>query len=120
MRAPIPILNQLTGLSIQQSVNAQVPYLLRCLIPEGLPNLASLEIDQDWSEEGATLRRYEGSMWYEAPDGIFHKHQRVKEAGIYFTDDYIHSIVRGAPNLIELCLHGVPLHPLTMVRHLCS
>jgi len=40
-------------------------------------------------------------MSYETLDGIFHKYRRVKEAGICFTDDYIHSIVRGAPNLIE-------------------
>lgn len=104
------------ALSIQQSLNAQVPYLLRCLIPAGLPNLASLEIDQEWSADRETLNRYEGSRWYETPDGKFHVERRLKNAARTFMDDYIHSIVRGAPNLNELCLHGIPMHPLTVVR----
>ena len=120
MQFLIPILHRIVALSIQQSLNAQVPYLLRCLIPAGLPNLASLEIDQEWSSDRETLSRYEGSVWYETQDGKFHVEKRLKNAARTFMDDYIHSIVRGAPNLNELCLHGIPLHPLTVVRRRSS
>jgi hypothetical protein len=85
------------------------------LIPAGLPNLASLEIDQEWSVENSTLRKSKGSLWYETPDGKFHKEKKLKNASRTFTDDYIHSIVKGAPNLKELCLHGTALHPFTVV-----
>jgi hypothetical protein len=118
VRSLIPILPRIIGLSIQQSLNAQVPYLLRLLIPAGLPNLASLEIDQEWSADRDTIHRYEGSTWYETPDGKFHDEKKFKNAARKFTDDYIHSIAKGAPNIRELCLHGIPLHPLTVVRFL--
>ncbi|PPR03562.1 hypothetical protein CVT26_006104 [Gymnopilus dilepis] len=116
VRSAISILPRLVGLSIQQSINAQVPYLLRSLMPDGLPALESLEIDQDWSADGDTLRRYEGSMWYESQDGKFHVEKKFKNAAKTFTQDYIHSIAKGAPNLKELCLHGVPVHPTIVIK----
>ena len=108
-------------------MNAQVPYLLRCLIPAGLRNLASLEIDRIWlGTNWDTLHKYEGSVWYEMSDGNFHEKnptnpaRTFKEDYIIFYDDYIHSIVKGVPNLTELYLHGIPLYPSVVVRLLNS
>ncbi|KDR73787.1 hypothetical protein GALMADRAFT_72339 [Galerina marginata CBS 339.88] len=100
-----PILQQLVSLSIDQSINAQVPYLLRSAIPSGLPHLKSLEIDQDFSSYPHVLR-LEGTTWYESADRTFHEARDLKQASRTFANDYIESIARGAPNLEELALHG--------------
>lgn len=86
------------------------------MIPEGLPNLASLQIDQKGSSDPEVTNNHEGSLWYESLDGEFHEEEATTErTARLFTDDYIHSIVKGAPNLKELCLHGEPLDVSTVV-----
>ncbi|KAF9477157.1 hypothetical protein BDN70DRAFT_922796 [Pholiota conissans] len=105
IRNLVPLLSQLTSLSFTQSYNCQVPYLLRSVLPNGLPNLKSLEIEQArWDD-----RDMEGIAWYETLDGKFHVEKRRKKIPRNFMDDYMHSILRGAPNLEELGLHGMTL-----------
>ncbi|KDR77744.1 hypothetical protein GALMADRAFT_224973 [Galerina marginata CBS 339.88] len=99
----VPVLPRLITLSVQQSLNAQVPYLLRAVIPDGLPNLHGLEIDQKDTTERERIGDKKGCKWYETADGKFNE-VAIKNAGRSFFDDYIHSLVRGAPNIIELCL----------------
>ncbi|KAF8177703.1 hypothetical protein BJ912DRAFT_985481 [Pholiota molesta] len=47
IRLLVPLLPQLVSLAFVDSYNAQVPYLLRAVLPNGLPQLKSLEIQQD-------------------------------------------------------------------------
>ncbi|KAF9471095.1 hypothetical protein BDN70DRAFT_888466 [Pholiota conissans] len=104
-----PVLPQLISLSVTESYNCQVPYLLRAILPEGLPGLKSLEIRQQ--SAGWELRTFEGVLWYETPDGQFRKETRRKKMPRDFTNEYIHSIITGAPNVEELALHGLPMDP---------
>lgn len=96
-----PILNQLVGLTVYQSINAQIPYLLRAVLPEGLPNLKSLNIEQYSSASGKFVN-IEGSRWYETKDGRFMQAEKAHEALRSVSGGYIHSIARGAPNLEEI------------------
>ena len=117
MRAVAPILHHLTSLSITNSRNAQIPYLLRAVIPNGLPGLKGLEFDQGPSTDlMRDLRRIEGAMWYEKPDGTFCIAKTLKEAERPMTDNFMHSIVRGAPNLEELAIHYPCFFPERLVR----
>ncbi|KDR67507.1 hypothetical protein GALMADRAFT_147056 [Galerina marginata CBS 339.88] len=116
-----PILHRLSSLTIDGSINAQVPYLLRSVIPMGLPNLKSLDIrqqpdaDPDWISEPDGN---EGALWYETEDGTIHEPDKAKlanprkiksEVRRFFlpldSEHYMHSIVKGAPNLEEISLH---------------
>jgi hypothetical protein len=110
----IPILPQLISLGFTESYNGQVPYLLRAVLRNGLPQLRSLEIDQlsvGWDE-----RRLEGVLWYETLDGQFHTQKNRNKVSRDFIDGYMISIVRGAPNLEELGLHGMTLSSEELVR----
>jgi hypothetical protein len=110
----VPILPQLISLGFTESYNGQVPYLLRAVLRNGLPQLRSLEIDQisvGWEE-----RRLEGVLWYETLDGQFHTQKNRKKVSRDFIDGYMISIVRGAPNLEELGLHGMTLSSEELVR----
>lgn len=78
----VPILNQLVGLVVYESVNAQIPDLLCTVLPEGLPNLKSLSIEHCYSRTADDQRFWNG---------------------------YIHTITRVAPNLEEIAfLAGLP------------
>ncbi|KJA13635.1 hypothetical protein HYPSUDRAFT_195658 [Hypholoma sublateritium FD-334 SS-4] len=106
VRALAPILHRLDSLSITKSINAQIPYLLRAVIPNGLPGLKSLEFDQNASSNlMRDLRRIEGALWYEKPDGTFCAAKTLKETERLITDNFMHSIVRSVPNLEELAIH---------------
>ncbi|KAF8188092.1 hypothetical protein BJ912DRAFT_1042670, partial [Pholiota molesta] len=107
IRLLVPILPQLVSLGFTKSDNAQVPYLLRAVLPNGLPKLKSLEIEQE--APGWDACKLEGALWYETLDGEFRTELNFKKMARDFTKGYMHSIVRGAPNLEELGLHGVPL-----------
>ncbi|KDR74507.1 hypothetical protein GALMADRAFT_141537 [Galerina marginata CBS 339.88] len=103
-----PILRQLIGLSIQQSVNGQILYLLRrSMIPGGLPNLRSLEFQQ-YPYSGRYLSHYEGSMWYETPDGEekFHLSRESEGVGRSIDNDYLRTIARQTPNLEEIAIQA--------------
>ncbi|KAF8168702.1 hypothetical protein BJ912DRAFT_888931 [Pholiota molesta] len=107
IRLLVAILPQLVSLGFTTSYNGQVPYLLRAVLPNGLPKLKSLEIEQDvrgWEDH--TL---EGVLWYETLDGEFRTENNRKKMDRDFMNGYMHSIVRGAPNLEELGLHGMAL-----------
>jgi hypothetical protein len=106
-------------LAFVDSYNAQVPYLLRAVLPNGLPQLKSLEIQQDIADPQD--RKLEGVLWYETLDGDFRIEKNRKKAGsLDFANGYMHSIVRGAPNLEELGLHGIYLDSESMVREVLS
>ncbi|KAF8168712.1 hypothetical protein BJ912DRAFT_862685, partial [Pholiota molesta] len=105
-----PILPQLVSLAFTESYNCQVPYLLRVVLPNGLPRLRSLEIERDTVyRETWDQRALEGALWYETSDGQFHIETNPKKMKRHCMDGYMHSIVRGAPNLEELGLHGMYL-----------
>ncbi|KAF9481013.1 hypothetical protein BDN70DRAFT_573303 [Pholiota conissans] len=116
-----PILPRLISLSFAESVNFQVPYLLRAVIPDGLPRLKSLEIESArcsfYSPEDIEFS--ESIIWHETADGHFVIHS---DSGTFvprsFCDDYIRSIVRGAPNLEELGLHRFALSSTDVVSSL--
>ncbi|KJA17067.1 hypothetical protein HYPSUDRAFT_206522 [Hypholoma sublateritium FD-334 SS-4] len=104
VRLLAPILDRLHSLSINNSVNAQIPYLLRSVLSNGLPNLKSLDIGQAASSSNKN-KNIEGSLWYESQNGTFHTAKSKKESRTVF-DNFMHSIVRGAPNVEELGFHG--------------
>jgi len=102
VRALAPILHQLLGLAIYRSFNGQIPYLLRYILPNGLPNLERLVIDQHRAlEQDSTM---EGVFWCESEDGTFGENPNVFVA--YY---FMHSIVRATPNLKELGFLGTCL-----------
>lgn len=107
-------LPQLRSLSISGSKNAQVPYLLRVVLPGGLPNLKSLEIHQYFygGDEGLNI---EGTMWYEMENGDFMQEVHLHKAQRMMKHQYMYSIVRGAPNIEELCLQGLHLSKAAIV-----
>ncbi|KAG2016501.1 hypothetical protein CC2G_009665 [Coprinopsis cinerea AmutBmut pab1-1] len=115
-----PLLPQLISLTILDSINAQVPYLLRSVLQPSalqppnstgttpsLPILQSLNIIQDGEPYGK-ISHLEGSHWYETAEGEFKeapekKGQKFKKSVL---NGYMHSIVRAAPNLVELGLQA--------------
>jgi len=98
-----PILGQLLSLSIHRSINAQIPYLLRSVCPNGLPKLKSLVIGQ-MSSSSVKNKSIEGGLWYETPDGVFQRGTNKSSRTVF--DGFMHSIVRGAPNLEEIGFYG--------------
>ena len=110
-----PILNQLTWLMIPLTCNGQVPYLLRQVLPNGLPNLKNLCISQtamhgatDGLSQATRNERIvgtskEGSSWCETVDGAF---TDLQDARLTIFGNYLHSVARGAPNLEELGFYG--------------
>jgi hypothetical protein len=98
-----PILGQLLSLSFRGSINAQIPYLLRSVCPNGLPKLKSLVIGQT-PHSSVENKNIEGSLWYENPDGVFQRGTNKWSRRV--SDGFMHSIVRGAPNLEEIGFHG--------------
>ncbi|CAA7266331.1 unnamed protein product [Cyclocybe aegerita] len=110
VRALAPVLPQLTSLAVHDSINSQVPYLLRSVIPGGLPGLKSLYFVRGRWDKNAVA---EGASWYETHDGAFHesKEEKKKEkkkkkksdkSDRNILRDYMRSIARGAPNIEEL------------------
>jgi len=107
VRSLAPILNRLISLTIYGTINAQVPYLLRSVLPDGLLNLKSLKISQSPIANNEIRDEDEGARWYETELGVFCLALPGREeASRNVTNGYIHSIARGAPNLEEICLHG--------------
>ncbi|KIM74234.1 hypothetical protein PILCRDRAFT_709424 [Piloderma croceum F 1598] len=103
VRTVVPLLgDQLINLTVTSSINAQVPYLLRSVLPDGLASLRSLGIYQ--LNAGKTVMEdiWEGGHWHED------EHGNVSQVSIALRIDqtYIMSIARGAPNLEELELIG--------------
>jgi len=93
-------LHQLISLTVFQSLNGQVPYLLRSALPNGLPKLKSLNIDQNYTERPDP--DVEGGLWYEKRAGKFRESEANNAALPSWNGIYMRSIVRGAPNLEEI------------------
>jgi hypothetical protein len=105
----VPLLgDQLVNLTITSSINAQVPYLLRSVLPDGLVSLRSLGIYQ---LNFAWAYIWEGGNWHED------EHGNVSQVSMALPIDptYIISIARGAPNLEELELIGECRSPIVSV-----
>jgi hypothetical protein len=101
----VPLLgDQLVNLTISNSINWQVPYLLRSVLPNGLPSLRSLGITQRESMNYGEAR-LPGCRWREDEDGTI---REVNERNAWTNVDsaYITSLARGAPNLEELEVDG--------------
>ncbi|TFK26224.1 hypothetical protein FA15DRAFT_693313 [Coprinopsis marcescibilis] len=99
-RALAQLLPQLTALVVYESYNAQVPYLLRSVVPGGvLPNLRSLAIAQE-PQKHNSRNREEGCLWHETKDGEI-KNLSSRKARQTILDN-IHALARGAPYLEEL------------------
>ncbi|KAG6831059.1 hypothetical protein H0H92_012982 [Tricholoma furcatifolium] len=108
-----PILGQLLTLSIHHSINAQIPYLLRFLCPTGLTKLKSLGIGQGHVTGYDDAEVYDNGLYFEDTDGVFHPDL----SGRTVFDNFMHSIVRSAPNLEEIGFQGepFPLHKLMSI-----
>jgi hypothetical protein len=105
IRSLVLVLPQLVSLGFTVSHSGQIPYLLRAVLPNGLPNLKSLDIKQEVVNWGNRRLPVEGVLWYETLDGTFRTETNRKNMDQDFIKRYMHSIVRGAPNLQELALH---------------
>ncbi|KAF9535012.1 hypothetical protein CPB83DRAFT_843334 [Crepidotus variabilis] len=106
VRVLAPILHLLITLSIHNSVNGQIPYLLRKVIPTGLPKLRSLGIGQ-WESNACPYQDsalQEGQDWCETSEGKKFQVKRGHQSRTVF-DNYMHSVVRGAPNLEEIAFY---------------
>ncbi|KAF8877829.1 hypothetical protein CPB84DRAFT_1794599 [Gymnopilus junonius] len=103
VRPLVPLLPQLLTLSIYRSINTQIPYLLRALLPRPLLRLRSLGIGQVASSSNRN-KHIEGGLWFERVDGTFHQARRRESQSIF--DSFMHSIARATPNLEELAFHG--------------
>ncbi|CAA7267319.1 unnamed protein product [Cyclocybe aegerita] len=103
VRALAPVLPQLTSLAVHDGINSQVPYLLRSVIPGGLPGLKSLYFVRGPWDKNAVA---EGTSWYETYDGAFHEIKKKKKksdkSDRNILRDYMLSIARGTPNIEEL------------------
>ncbi|KJA24900.1 hypothetical protein HYPSUDRAFT_53425 [Hypholoma sublateritium FD-334 SS-4] len=96
------------------SVNNQIPYPLRSVLPKGLPHLKGLEVNFISYMEPDVVN-FTGATWYETENGEF------KTAGIScgavrtLRTSFMRSTVRGAPNIEELCLQNMPQDPAKLV-----
>jgi hypothetical protein len=107
----VPLLgDQLVNLTISNSINGQVPYLLRSVLPNGLPSLRSLGITQRKSFDFAEAR-LPGCRWREEEDGTI-REVIIHNAPTKVDLAYIKSLARGAPNLEELELDAKCQFPI--------
>jgi hypothetical protein len=106
--------DQLVNLTVTKTINAQVPYLLRTLLPHPLLFLRSLGIDQGASNHHQEVTR-EGALWREDEDGNVTKTSKRK-AKSFIDSIYITSLARCAPNLEELGLDGACRLPIVRIR----
>lgn len=97
-------------MTISSSINAQVPFLLRSVLPNGLASLRSLGIYQRGSNHTREII-WEGSRWHEDEDGNISEVSKKKSATL-IDASYIISLARGAPNLQELELIGESKPPI--------
>jgi len=110
----VPVIGeQLVSLTVTASYNAQVPYLLRSVLPNGLPSLRSLGIHQ-YSGKGSRDFFQEDARWEEDEHGNVGESSKRKMAQS-FNAAYMISLARGAPNIEELELTGecpLPIEPI--------
>ena len=97
----LPSVSRSSGTIVLPSPTVTLPSL------PSLPTLQSLNIIQDGEPYGK-ISHLEGSHWYETVEGEFKeapekKGQKFKKSVL---DGYMHSIVRAAPNLVELGLQA--------------
>jgi hypothetical protein len=102
VRALAPVLPGLVSLSITLAVNGQIPYLLRSVIPTGLPCLRSLEFVH-FNTAMSPLAEEEGAKWYETAEGIQIEAMSVDDTTLDVAlQTFMLSIARGVPNIEEL------------------
>lgn len=101
----LPIVgSQLVNLTVESSINAQVPYLLRHVLPNGLASLQSLGINQSNTSHPSQIAT-EGGRWDEDEHGLAIKRSNKKAARL-IDARYVSSLFRAVPNLEELELNG--------------
>jgi hypothetical protein len=114
VRTLVPLLgDQLINLTVTSSINAQVPYLLRSVLPNGLASLRSLGIVQRASKHSQEVG-LEGGRWREDEEGVVSEVSK-RQAAKAFDTAYIMAIARGAPNLEELEFVGKYQPPLDQI-----
>ncbi|KAH6885607.1 hypothetical protein BKA70DRAFT_1444997 [Coprinopsis sp. MPI-PUGE-AT-0042] len=113
-----PILRQLSSLAVLDSINAQVPYLLRAILPQGLPRLKSLNIIQSPRssraayDAGFESHTSDDLRWYETCKGGVHllPNDQPQDIGVIVgpggVGAYLKSIVEACPGLIELAIQS--------------
>lgn len=106
---------RLERLMLLDTHNAQAPYLLRAVAPEGvLPALRSLTVELlTWSHP--TIVKGEGNRWREDEGGRVTQTSKRRTAR-WFDGNYIMSISKAAPNLEELELSGTSCDTLVDIR----
>lgn len=107
-------LSRLQFLSFNHSINNQIPYLLRSVLPKGLPHLKGLEV-KFISYIEPDVVNFTGATWYETESGEFETTSVSRGAVRTLRKSYMRSIVRGAPNIKELCLQNMPQDPAKLV-----
>ncbi|KAF8173448.1 hypothetical protein BJ912DRAFT_886147 [Pholiota molesta] len=118
VRALAPVLPGLVSLSITLAVNGQIPYLLRSVIPTGLPCLRSLEFVH-FNTAMSPLAEEEGAKWYETAEGIQIEAMSVDDATLDVAlQTFMLSIARGVPNIEELGFRSNAWES-TGLLHLC-
>ncbi|PPQ84545.1 hypothetical protein CVT25_007616 [Psilocybe cyanescens] len=96
VRLLAPILDRPVSLATYDSVNAQAPYLLRSVLPKGLPNPRDLFISQIHRIFcGLVQDHMKGPTWYEDEDGEMHENDTAgSHIDIFHNrDQYFYSIV---------------------------
>jgi hypothetical protein len=107
-------------LVITDTLNAQVPYILRYIVPQGLPNLQSLNVEQN-GNPGGNFKDVEGATWWETLDGefkteVWKKGKRKFTKNVVEDVDWMNSVVLACPNLKELALQANEIRVSNYVR----
>lgn len=98
------VAKRLKSLTLFKTYNAQAPYLLRTVVPNGvLPSLRSLSIHLITSSHAKDVIR-EGNRWREEEGRVTEASKR--NAGRWFDGNYLMSVAKATPHLRELHLSG--------------
>ena len=99
------VAKRLKSLTLLATCNAQAPYLLRTIVPDGvLPMLRSLSIHLLSSSHAKYVIR-EGNRWREDEEGRITEASKRK-ARRWFDGNYLTSVAKATPRLQELHLSG--------------
>ena len=100
------VAKRLKSLTLLGTYNAQAPYLLRTITPDGvLPMLRSLSIHLHTSRHSKVVV-CEGNRWREDEEGLITESSKRK-AERWFDGNYLMSVAKAAPRLQELHLSGM-------------
>lgn len=113
-----PILHQLTFLSVCHNYNGKLPYLLREVLPNGLPDLKSLHTRAVSITGNRPDIIPEGGRWFECLHGHVHERWILRDMFSSITGNYLESIAVGIPNFVELALETCGLPTNTSLSNL--